>query len=82
LEAFSAEVMDEDDEIYIDKSSKQLKITEVDNLIVPKKEMQVQRQIIESPTVKPAGIYKVSYSPEPAKFWVSESVNGQEHSHT
>lgn len=79
LEAFP-EVMDEDDDFYENNNSKQLATKEeVDTLVlpVPAKKVEVhthavQRQIIESPIVKPAGIYKVSYSPEPAKFWVQQ----------
>jgi regulator of replication initiation timing len=74
LEAFP-EVMDEDTDDFYDKS-KQL----ADNLVVPQK-VQVPRQLIQSPIqVKPAGIYKVSYSPEPAKFWTPETI--YEHSHS
>jgi len=79
------EVNDEDaDDIYDHSNKKRLIASENDNVIIPdKKTMQVQRQIIEHPIqVKPAGIYKVSYSPDPAKFLAPKPlVNQPEHSH-
>lgn len=70
------EVLDEGEDYLSNK--KQLISTD-DKIIVPVVEHkeQVQRQIIQHPIhVKPAGIYKVSYSPEPAQFLPPETVVG------
>jgi len=86
LEAFP-EVKDEDGEDFFESNKKQLISTsEADKMIVPVLEKkQVQRQVIQHPIqVRPAGIYKVSYSPEPAQFLPTEKAvdNQGEHIHS